>query len=375
MITIRRVTTRRQEKLFINFPINLYKDIKGYVPPLSGDEKNIFNAKKNLVHTYSDAVRFLAYKDNELVGRIAGLINHRINYESNKKQVRFTRIDMIDDIEVTRALINAVESWAKDMFGMNEIIGPIGFTDFDRQGLLVEGFEHINLLFTIYNFPYYKDHLEQLGFEKDVDWLEKRISWPREMPSKVSRGADIVRRRYGYRLYKPKQKKDIYNFIYDAFDVVNESYLDLYGYHSLPDNVVDYLVNQIVPIADLDYVWVVYDKQDNIAGFGFVIPSLSKANKKNKGKLFPFGWVRMLKALKSYDTLDFYLVAVSPEHQNRGVTALIMEDAIATGIKNGVKFSETGPELELNHAIHAQWRDFEYIEHKRRRCFIKNIAK
>lgn len=256
---------------------------------------------------------------------------------------------------------------------MNEIIGPIGFTDFDREGLLVEGFEHINLVFTIYNFPYYKDHLEQLGFIKDVDWLEKRISWPEELPPKIKRGAEIVRKRYGYRLYKPKTKADINSFIYDAFDVINEAYKSLYGYLSIPNNVVDYYVKQIVPLADLNYVWVVYDKDDKIAGFGFTIPSLSLANKKNKGKLFPFGWIRMLRALKTYNTLDFYLIAVSPEHQNKGVTALIMEDAIETGIKNGVKFAETGPELELNHAIHSQWNSFDFIEHKRRRCFTKTI--
>lgn len=373
MITVKEVKTKKQENLFINFPINLYKDNASYVPPISSDERNVFNKEKNLVHTYLTSIRFLAYKDDQLVGRIAGLVNHRINYESNKKQVRFSRFDMIDDIEVTKALINAVESWGKEMFGMNEIIGPIGFTDFDREGLLVEGFEHINLVFTIYNHPYYKEHLELLGFNKDVDWLEKRITWPTELSSKIKRGAEIVRNRYGYRLYKPKTKADIISFIYEAFGVINEAYKNLYGYLSIPNNVVDYYVKQMVPIADFNYVWVVYDKDNKIAGFGFTIPSLSLANKKNKGKMFPFGWIRLLSALKKYDTLDFYLIAVSPEHQNKGVTALIMEDAIETGIKHGVKFAETGPELELNLAIHSQWNSFEYIEHKRRRCFVKHI--
>lgn len=374
MIIIKEVTTRKDERIFIDFPIQLYKDVAAYVPPVALDEMNVFNPKKNLVHTYLTAIRFLAYKDNKVVGRIAGLVNHRINYESNKKQVRFTRIDMIDDINVTKALINAVESWAKEMFGMKEIIGPIGFTDFDREGMLIEGFEHINLVFTIYNFPYYKEHLEQLGFLKDVDWLEKRITWPSKLSPKIKRGAEIVRKRYGYRLYKPKTKADINSFIYDAFAVVNKAYKDLYGYLSIPNNVVDYYVKQMIPLADLNYVWVVYDKDDQIAGFGFTIPSLSLANKKNKGKLFPFGWIRMLGALKKYTTLDFYLIAVAPEHQNKGVTALIMEDAIETGIKKGVKFAETGPELELNLAIHSQWNSFEFIEHKRRRCFIKDIT-
>jgi len=373
MISIKEVKTKKEEKQFINFPINLYKNVKAYAPPLSSDESNVFNPKKNLVHTYVKAIRFLAYKDHQVVGRIAGLINHRINYETNKKQVRFTRFDMIDDIEVTKALINAVETWAKEMFGMNEIIGPIGFTDFDREGLLIEGFEHTNLIFTIYNYPYYKDHLEQLGFKKDVDWLEKRITWPSELSSKIKRGAEIVRKRYGYRLYKPKSRADITSFIYEAFVVINDAYKKLYGFLSIPNNVVDYYVNQIVPIADLNYVWVVYDKEDKVVGFGFTIPSLSQASRKNKGKLFPFGWIRMLRALKKYDTLDFYIIAVDPEHQNKGVTALIMEDAITMGIKKGVKYAETGPELEQNIAIQSQWNSFEYIEHKRRRCFTKQI--
>lgn len=373
MIVIKEVKTRKDDRNFTNFPNKMYKDVPAFVPALSVDERNVFNKKKNPASDYVESIRFLAYKDNKIVGRIAGLINHKINYTLNKKQVRFTRLDMIDDIEVTKALISAVEKWGYETFGMNEIIGPIGFTDMDRQGMLIEGFEYLNLFITIYNFPYYKDHMEQLGFMKDVDWSEKRISWPTEVPEKVARVTPLIKQRYGYRLYKPKTIKDLDNFVYDAFEVYNNAFKELYGFFPVPKKVIDFYVKQVLGIIRLDWVWVVYDKEDNIAGFGVVMPSLGMANKKNNGRLFPFGWVRILKALKKYDTIDFYFIAVDPKHQNRGVSALIFEDAIKTGIKHGVKFAETGPELVDNIAIQSFWKDFNYIEHRKRRCWIKQI--
>lgn len=374
MITIKEVTSKKQGRIFTNFPNKMYKKVPSFVPALSVDERNVFNPKKNPTHAYVESIRFLAYKNGKLVGRIAGLVNHRLNYETNIKQVRFTRLDMIDDIEVTKALINAVENWGKETFGMNQIIGPIGFTDMDRQGMLIEGFEHINLFITIYNFPYYKVHMEELGFAKDVDWLEKKISWPTEMPEKVSRASAMIQKRFGYRLYKPKNVNDIDNFVYEAFEVYNAAFAELYGFYPVPEKIAAFYLNQVKSIVRPEWVWVVYDKEDKIAGFGLVMPSLSMANKKNNGKLLPFGIFRILKSLKKYDTIDFYFIAVAPEHQNRGVSALLFEDAIATGIKKGVKFAETGPELEDNFAIQSFWKDFDYIEHKKRRCWKKDIT-
>lgn len=373
MITIKEVKTRKQGKLFTNFPNKLFKDVPSFVPALSIDENNVFNPKTNPTHDYVKSVRFLAYKNNKLVGRIAGLIQHKINYETNVKQVRFTRLDMIDDIEVTKTLLNAVETWGKENFGMNEIIGPIGFTDFDRQGMLVEGFDHLNMFITIYNAPYYKDHMEQLGYTKAVDWLEKKITWPAEVPEKVTRASAMVQKRFGYRLYKPSKLKDLDGFVHEAFDVYNKAFSDLYGFYPVSRPVVEFYINQAKTFLNLDWVWVVYDKDDKIAGFGVIMPSFAKANKKNNGKLLPFGWVRMLRALKHYDTIDFYFIAVSPEHQNKGVSALLFEDAIKMGIDKKVKFAETGPELEENFAIQSFWKDFDYEEHKRRRCWIKKI--
>ena len=255
-----------------------------------------------------------------------------------------------------------------DLQGIKDVVGLIS-----RLEVLCEGFDELNLFITIYNFPYYPKHLEELGFLKDVDWLEKKITWPTEVPEKLTRATEMIKKRYGYRLYKPKTVKDVDTFVYKMFKVYNDAFIDLYGFLALPDNVIDFYVKQVRTILQMDWVWVVYDKEDEIAGFGAVMPSLGLANKKNNGKLFPFGVFRILRALKKYDTIDFYFIAVDPKHQNRGVTALIFEDGIKTGIKNGVKFAETGPELELNHQIQAVWRDFDYVDHKRRRCYIKEI--
>ena len=373
MITIKEVKTKKEARLFTTFPNKMYKNVDAFVPALTMDELNVFNKDKNPVHDYVDSIRFIAYRNNKIVGRIAGIVNHKINYNNNTREVRFTRLDMIDDIEVTKALLNAVETWAKENFNSNHIIGPIGFTDMDRQGMLVDGFEELNLFITIYNFPYYHKHLEELGYVKDVDWLEKRISWPQEVPPKLARVTEMIRNRYGYRLFKPKNMKDVEGFVDEIFKVYNDAFVELYGFLPLPPKVVDFYVKQVKQIIQFDWIWVVYDKEDNVAGFGIVMPSLAMANKKSNGRLFPFGIFRILKALKKYDTIDFYFIAVDPKHQNRGVAALIFEDGIKTGVKHGVKWAETGPELELNHQIQAVWKDFDYIDHRRRRCYKKDI--
>lgn len=372
MITLKVVSSKRDAWLFTEFPNKLYRHVEAFVPALSMDERNVFNPKTNPVHEYCDSVRFLAYRDSKIVGRVAGIINRDWNEAKQRKTVRFTRLDMVDDLEVTKALINAVEQWGKSK-GMTEIIGPIGFTDLDRQGMLVEGFDELNLFITIYNHPYYVKHMEELGFVKDVDWLEKRITWPTSVPDKVARGARIARDRYGYKLIKCKKKKDVFNYVYQAFDTYNEAFMELYGFYPITNKVMDYYIEQVITLVQLDYLWFVLDKNDKVVGFGLVMPSLARPNKKSNGKLFPFGIFRLLYTLKHHDTLDFYFIAVDSKNQNKGMMALFMEDGIKVGIKNGVKFAETGPELEDNKAIQNPWKDFEYIEHKRRRCWIKPI--
>ncbi len=372
MITIKEVKSRLDGWRFTEFPNKLYKKVDAFVPALSLDERTVFNKKKNPVHDYCESIRFLAYKDGKLVGRIAGVINHDWNKAYKRQTGRFTRIDMIDDIEVTKALISAVTDWVKAK-GMNELIGPIGFTDLDREGMLVDGFDQLNMFITIYNHPYYHRHLEELGFTKDVDWVEKLISWPTEVPDKVKRGARIARERYGYKLVKVNKKKDVFKYIYEAFDVYNQAFMELYGFFPITNKVMDFYIDQVIALVQFDWLWFVLDKDDKVAGFAVLMPSLAKANKKNNGKILPFGIFRILKSLKNQEVMDFYFIAIDPRHQNHGMMALFMEDAIMTGIKNGVRVAETGPELEENLAIQNQWKGFDFTEHKRRRCYKKDI--
>ena len=372
MITIKEVKTFRDGLRFTEFPNKLYQDNQYYVPALSFDERNVFNKKKNPVFEYCDAIRYLAYQDGKIVGRIAGIINHRWNQDKGIKTARFSRIDMIDDLEVTKTLIDAVTKWAKG-FDMDTLIGPIGFTDFDRQGMLVDGFEELNMFITIYNHPYYHKHLETLGFVKDVDWTEKQIMWPTEVSDKVQRGADICRRRFGYQLIKLNKKKEVFKYIYEAFDMYNIAFNDLYGFYPITSKVMDYYIKQMISLVNLDYLWFVLDKEGKVVGFTLIMPSLAMANKKNNGKILPFGFLRLMKAIKKYDIIDLYFIAIDPKHQGKGIIALMFEDAIGTGVAHGVRFAETGPELELNASMQNQWKDFEFREHKRRRCYTKAI--
>ncbi|MFA6800944.1 MAG: hypothetical protein WCR19_02405 [Acholeplasmataceae bacterium] len=373
MIFIKEVKSKIDAWRFTEFPNRLYKNVDMFVPALSMDERNVFNKKTNPVHAYCESIRFLAYRDGKIVGRIAGIINHSWNEAFKRKTGRFTRIDMIDDIEVTKTLIQAVTDWVKAK-GMNQLIGPIGFTDLDREGMLVDGFDQLNMFITIYNHPYYHEHLEKLGFVKDVDWIEKLITWPTEVPDKIARGATIARERYGYKLIKVTKKKDIYKYIYEAFDVYNQAFMELYGFYPITNKVMDYYIKQVIALIQLDWLWFVADKDNKITGFAALMPSLAKVNKKNNGKVLPFGIFRILRSLKKHhELMDFYFVAIDPRHQNRGMMALFMEDAVKMGQKHHVKLAETGPELELNFNIQNQWKDFEFVNHKRRRCYIKEI--
>jgi GNAT superfamily N-acetyltransferase len=372
-ITLIEVKNKKQANLFTEFPNRMYRHVDAFVPALSLDERNVFNPKKNPVHEYCDSIRYLAYQDKKLVGRIGGIINHKINDARQLKQVRFTRLDMIDDIEVTKVLIQAIESWGKT-YGCDTIIGPIGFTDLDRQGMLIEGFDQLNMFITIYNHDYYMRHMAALGFIKDAVWVEKKLFAPDGIPDKVSRGAEIARTRYGFRLVKLKKKKEVYDHIYDAFEMYNVAFEQLYGFYPISRKVMDYYIDQMMLLISLEYVWFVYDKENKMAGFGVIMPSLAKANKKSNGHLFPFGAIRLLRSLKHYDNIDLYFIAVDPEHHGKGVIAMMWEDGLKTMLKKGVKFAETGPELENNIKMLNQWKNFDSVDHKRRACYTKPIS-
>lgn len=372
MIEIREINKKRDIKKFVEFPNILYKENPYFVPNMFGDEVNMFNPKKNPAYEYCETKLFLAYKDKKIVGTICGLISRAYNKKKNVKQIRFTRIDMIDDFEVTKALINAVMVWGREK-GMNQMIGPIGFSDFDKQGLLIEGYEEMSNSITLYHYPYYKEHLEKLGFVKDVDWVEFQVIMPREENVRLNRLSTAIQKRYGYHMVKVKNKKEAVPYIGDVFNLINEAFAPLYGVVPLTDKQKDDYAKQIIKLVNFDFLFLVADKDNELIGFGLIAPSISEALKSCRGHLFPFGFLKVLRALKKTEVMDMYLIAVKPEHQSKGVNALILAEGVRASIRHGVDYAETGPELETNTKMLSQWRGFETRQHRRRRCYTIDL--
>lgn len=374
MIIIKKVKSKGDLKKFVKFPIKLYKDNKYYCPTLNIDEMQNFTPKKNPASEYSEQELFLAYDQNKIVGRIGLIINHSYNKKMNVKQLRFTRFDTIDDFNVTKALFDEAIRYAKEN-NLNEIIGPIGFCDLDKQGLLVEGFEEDNIFITPYNDKYYLDHLERIGFEKDADWLEFQVNPTEEGIERIKRVSEIVQTKYGFYVETFKSKRKIKPVIEECFEVINEAYKNLYGVVILSKKQINMYISQFILLVNLEYVYVLRDKNAQVIGFGLLVPSLFKAVKKSNGRLFPLGFFRILKALKTEKVLDMYLIAVKPEFQSMGGNALIMNEAIKYIKKNNITYCETGPELEENVKVQAQWKCFDVRQHKKRRCLKLKIDK
>ncbi|MBP3715335.1 MAG: N-acetyltransferase [Phocaeicola sp.] len=375
-VTIKKVSSSTELKEFIRFNYNLYKENPYSVPDLYEDILDTFSPKKNPAFAFCEADYFLAYKDDRLVGRVAAIINNRANQTWNKKEVRFGWIDFIDDPEVSEALLNTVIEWGKKR-GMNAIVGPLGFTDMDAEGMLVEGFDQLSTMATIYNFPYYPQHVERLGFVKDADWVEYKIYIPKEMPEKHRRISEMLMQRYKLKIKKLKNRKEIKegNYGQKIFDLINEAYTPLYGYSQMTQAQIDQYVGTYLGILDLRMVTLVEDEQQNVIAVGISMASLSEALQKAKGKMFPFGWYHLAKALflKRPKVLDLLLVAVKPEYQSKGVNALLFYDLIPVYQQLGFVYAESNPELELNAKVQGQWSYFENEQHKRRRAYRKEI--
>ena len=374
-ITIKKVTTSKELKTFIRFNYEMYKENPYSVPDLYDDMLNTFSRDKNAAFEFCEADYFLAYKDNKLVGRVAAIMNNRANETWNKKEVRFGWIDFIDDAEVSDALLKTVEAWGKER-GATEIVGPLGFTDFDAEGMLVEGFDQLSTMSSIYNYPYYPEHMAMHGYEKDADWVEFKIYIPDAIPAKHKRISEIIMRKYGLKIVKCTSTKDINKYGQAIFDLMNEAYSQLYGYSALSPKQIKQYIKMFLPILDLRMVTLVVDSEDQVIAAGISMPSLSEALQKAKGRLLPFGWYHLLKVifLKKYPkVLDLLLVAVKPEYQNKGVNALLFYDLIPVYQKIGFEYAESNPELELNDKVQAQWEYFKPEQHKRRRCFKKEI--
>ena len=372
-VEIKEVLTRKDLRTFVRFPNKLYADNEYFVPFLENDEMDTFTKEKNPSYEFCETRLFLAYKDGKVAGRIAGLINHAYNKKWEKNAIRYTRFDFVDDYEVSSKLLDAVITWGKER-AFDEIMGPIGFNDTDHQGMLIEGFDRLNMSVTFYNAPYYIDHMERLGLEKSVDWIEYKIKCPTQVDARIQKMAQRVLSRGKYTVVTYTDRKVLYKDAFEAFSVIDEAEAILYGTVPLTDAVIKNLIDNYIPLVNLDYICSVKDNDGRIVAFGVMVPSLAKAFKRADGKLFPFGIVHMLRALRGRnDTLEMYFVAVDPAHQLFGVPALLMDTLLTRCIANGVQWCETGPMLETNGAVHSMWRYFEKEQHKRRRCYSKSI--
>lgn len=375
-VEIKKVTTKSELKRFIRFNYEFYKDNPYSVPDLYDDMLNTFSAKKNAAFEFCEADYFLALRDGKIVGRVAAIINRRANETWNRKTVRFGWIDFIDDMEVSTALIDTVKQWGKER-GMTEIEGPLGFTDMDAEGMLVEGFDQLSTMATIYNYPYYPQHMERLGLSKSADWVEMKIYVPDAIPEKHRRISDIIAKRYNLHIRKLKSKKEVRQsgVAHDIFRLINDAYTPLFGYSRMTERQIDQYVKMYVPVLDLHMVSIVENEQNEIVAVGISMASLSRALQKAKGRLLPFGWYHLLKALmwKRPKVLDLLLVAVRPDYQGKGVNALLFTDLIPVYKELGFEYAESNPELEMNEKVQNQWQYFKTEQHKRRRCFKADI--
>ena len=375
-VTIKKVTTRKDLKRFIRFNYELYKHNPYSVPDLYDDMLKTFDKHKNPAFEFCEADYFLAYKEGRLAGRVAAIINRRANEHWNRQEVRFGWIDFVDDPEVSQALIDTVMQWGKER-GMTHIQGPLGFTDLDAEGMLVEGYDQLSTMATIYNYPYYPQHMERMGFAKDTDWVEYKIYVPDVIPDKHKRIAELVQRKYNLKIKKyTSGKKIAADYGQAIFELVNEAYSPLYGFAPLSQRQIDQYVKMYLPILDLRMVTLITDADDRLIGVGISMPSLAKALQKSHGRLLPFGWYHLLKALffkRRSHILDLLIVAIKPEYQNKGVNALLFSDLIPVYQKLGFQYAESNPELELNGKVQAQWEYFRTEQHKRRRAFIQAI--
>ena len=374
-ILIKPVSTGKEMSTFVRFGNRLYKGNRYYVPSMPMDDLNTLNPKKNGAFDFSEAQCFLAYKDGEVVGRVAAIINHKANETWGVKQVRFGWIDFIDDLEVSSALLNAVEEFGRER-GMTQIVGPLGFTDFDPEGMLVEGFDRLSTMALIYNYPYYPEHMKKHGYYKETGWVEYRITLPEQMPEKHVKYAEIIRKRYNLKIRKMTRgqiRKERYG--HKLFQLINDTYCVLYGYSLLSEKQIDQYVDMYLSIVDTKMLTFVENEQGELVAAGISIPSLSEALQKCNGEIFPFGWWHLLKAMywKKPDTLDLLLIGIRPDYQNKGLNSMLFVDLFDNYKKLGFKYAETNANLETNIKVQAMWDPFEKELHKRRWVFGKEL--
>ena len=374
-IQVKKVETKREMNDFVRLPRELYAGCPYYVPDLEMDIRETFDPRKNAGLEFSDIQPFIAYDaDGKAVGRIAGIINHRANEKWKTKNVRFGLIEFIDDPDVSAALLHAVEAWGKER-GMEHIQGPMGIFDFDKEGMLVEDFDQLGSMITIYNPPYYPKHLEALGYEKEVDWVQIRIDVPEEVPAKYARVAKLSKEMFGLHVRKLTQKDIAQGYARKVFELLNQAYAPLFGYTELSDRQIDDYAKRYIPLMDLELVPIIENEAGELIGVAITMTSLSHALQKSEGRLLPFGWFHLVRALKwkRDEKAELFLIAVRPDYQGLGVNALVFDDLIPIYNKLHIRWAETGPQLETNVKELSQWKPLNPSFTKRRRCYTKRI--
>lgn len=372
---VRPVSGKSEMKRFVKFRIDLYRGSPYAIPPLYLDELTTLNPRRNPAFEFCEAQCFMAFDRDRPVGRICAMINHRANEVWKTRSGRFGFVDFVDDEAVSGALFAAAEDWVRAR-GMHSIHGPLGFTDLDQEGMLIHGFDQLGTMATIYNHPYYPAHVEKLGYVADADWVEYRIKFGDALPEKLKRVAEIVMKKYGLRILKYRSGS---RFVKDGYgqkmlELVNSTYSHLYGFTPLTQSQIDYYLKLYVPLLNPEFLWLVVDGSRDLVAFGVAMPSLSRALQKAQGRLFPFGFLHLLKALKMRNPeVDLLLIAVRRDYQNKGANALIFYDGVPGLIRSGVKYAESNPELADNRKVQSQWEEFEHVNHKRRRAYRKAL--
>lgn len=374
-LEIRTVSNKRDLKTFVKVPFNIYKGNKFWVPQLITEDMDIFNPKKNPAHEAAESKLFIAYKDGKPVGRVAAILSHAANNKFDAKNLRFGWFDTIEDYDVSRALFDAVENWGREL-GMTSLTGPHGYTDLDPEGMLIEGFDQLPTISVYYNHAYYNDFVEKYGFEKEIDYVEFKATPPYEggIPPKLLKLGERIQERSNLKILKFKSKKEVMKRAPEIFTLLDEAYEEIYGAVPLTKKQIYYYVKKYIPFVDKDLLQVVVDENDESIGFMISLPSLSRAFQKAKGRILPFGWFHVMRALKKFDILDFYLAGIKKKYRGVGVDLLMVLEVAKVAMSKGVKFTESNPELETNKKIQAQWKYFDPVLHKRRRIYKKNIT-
>ncbi len=374
-VEIREIHTKRELKQFIQFANDLYADCPYYCPPLFFDEMNCFDAEKNPALEVCDYQLWMAYREGKPVGRVAGIINRRANEKWGFKHVRFGWFDFIDDEEVSKALLDTVVAWGKER-GMNALNGPVGFTDFDHEGLLLEGYEYPAVMASLYNYPYYVKHIEAYGLVKEADWIELQVFPPKEVPERIERLAEMVKQRYHVKIVKVKNSRELVKrFGIEYMDVIDAAYQKLYNFQPMTDKQKNYYKDMYFQFLNFDFVTLVVNEKEELVGVGLGMPDIAPALRKSGGKLFPFGWYHLIKALKAkkMERFSFLLIAVRPDYQDKGINALFLQDQIPLINQYGIHTLETTSMLETNTKVLSFFMQFDHKQHKRHRAYIKPL--